>query len=48
MEVVNALIRADVDVSFAEIEAEFGHDSFLMPVPRYLEMFGGYMRSITT
>jgi homoserine O-acetyltransferase len=47
-EVVQAMMRADVDVSFAEISTEFGHDSFLMPVPDYLRIFGAYMEGIQT
>ncbi len=48
LEVVHAMLRAGVDVSFAEIRTEFGHDSFLMPVPDYLRVFGAYMGSIET
>ena len=47
-EVVTALLEARRDVSFAEIGTEFGHDSFLMPVPGYLHVFRAYMQSITT
>ncbi len=48
LEVVHAMLRAGVDVSFAEIRTEFGHDSFLMSVPDYLRVFGAYMGSIET
>jgi homoserine O-acetyltransferase/O-succinyltransferase len=34
-EIVRALIANRLDVSFAEIESSDGHDSFLMPIPRY-------------
>jgi homoserine O-acetyltransferase len=47
-EVVRAMVRAGVDVSFTEINAEFGHDSFLMPVPDYMNVFGAYMTGIET
>jgi homoserine O-acetyltransferase len=33
-EIVNALIAADKQVSYAEIEADQGHDAFLLPIPR--------------
>ena len=46
LEVVHAMMKAGAEVSFAEIEAEYGHDSFLMPVPDYLNIFGAYMRAI--
>ena len=47
-EVVAALMEAKRDVSFAEVSTEFGHDSFLMPVPDYLRLFAAYMGSIST
>ena len=47
-EIVNALMRAEKDVVYAEIESPFGHDAFLVPnQPRYLGVFGGYMRGIS-
>jgi homoserine O-acetyltransferase len=42
-EIVNALIAADRPVTYAEIEANEGHDAFLMPIPRYLDVFRAYM-----
>jgi homoserine O-acetyltransferase/O-succinyltransferase len=42
-EIVNALLEADRPVSYAEIEADEGHDAFLMPIPRYLDVFRAYM-----
>ncbi len=47
-EVVFAMTRAQVDVSFAEIESQFGHDSFLISIDDYLAVFGSYMGSIAT
>src|SRR5690606_31027224 len=38
-EIVNALIRAKKNVCYAEIEAHHGHDAFLIPIPRYQEVF---------
>lgn len=37
-EILRALLDADRDVSYAEIESKQGHDSFLMPIPRYHEV----------
>ena len=48
LEVVHALMRAGAQVSFTEIEADFGHDSFLMPIKDYLRLFSAYMGSIST
>lgn len=45
-EIVDALIAAGKRVSYAEVEAAQGHDAFLMPIPRYMEVFGGYMNRI--
>ncbi|MFT4613490.1 MAG: homoserine O-acetyltransferase [Bacteroidia bacterium] len=45
-EIVDALIAADLPVSYAEIEANEGHDAFVMPIPRYLDVFSAYMRRV--
>jgi len=46
-EIVNALIRADKDVVYAEIDSSFGHDAFLIPNQlRYGELFSTYMNKI--
>jgi homoserine O-acetyltransferase len=45
-EIVNALLSAGKPVTYAEIEAHQGHDAFLMPIPRYLEIFATYMQSV--
>ena len=45
-EIVNALIAAGRPVSYAEIEANEGHDAFLLPIPRYLEVFSAYMQRV--
>ncbi|SFK60118.1 homoserine O-succinyltransferase MetX [Methylophaga sulfidovorans] len=45
-EIVNAMLAAGKSVCYAEVEAHQGHDAFLMPIPRYLEIFGTYMQQI--
>ena len=45
-EITNALIAANRPVSYAEIEAAEGHDAFLMPIPRYLEVLKAYLGRI--
>ncbi|MEP5567366.1 MAG: homoserine O-acetyltransferase [Halioglobus sp.] len=45
-EIVNALIAADRPVTYTEIEANEGHDAFLMPIPRYIEAFSAYMKRV--
>lgn len=45
-EIVDALVEADRQVSYAEIEATHGHDAFLIPIPRYLDVFSAYMSRV--
>ena len=45
-EIVKALLDGDKDVSYAEIEAEHGHDAFLMPIEKYLDVFHAYMKNV--
>jgi len=45
-EIVDALITAQRQVSYAEIDAPHGHDAFLVPIPRYQAVFGAYMQRI--
>ncbi len=45
-EIVDALIDAGKKVSYAEIEADHGHDAFLIPIPRYMEVFRAYMTQV--
>ena len=46
-EIVSALMKADKEVSYAEIDSAFGHDAFLVPnQPRYWNLFQQYMRQI--
>ena len=42
-EIVDALVTARKNVVSANIESEHGHDSFLMPLPRYVSVFKAYM-----
>lgn len=45
-EIVNALVEADKEVSYACIESNSGHDAFLLPIPRYLDIFSAYMQRV--
>ena len=45
-EIVDALIAADRPVTYAEIEADEGHDAFLLPLPRYIDVFKAYMQRV--
>ena len=45
-EIVSALIAARKNVASAIIASEHGHDSFLLPLPRYLEVLGTYLARV--
>lgn len=47
-ELVDALVRARRNVSHADIDAPFGHDAFLLPIERYLQVFAAYMDRVAT
>ena len=47
-EIVDALIRARRNVVSTVIDTPDGHDAFLLPIPRYLEVFGAYMRRVAS
>ena len=38
-EIVNDLLKAGRKVTYLEINADQGHDAFLMPIPRYISSF---------
>jgi homoserine O-acetyltransferase len=45
-EIVRSLLYSNKDVSYCEIESEFGHDSFLLPIPDYHQILTKYFRGI--
>ena len=45
-EIVNAMIAAHKPVSYAEIDASFGHDAFLIPHRRYETVLRNYLQRI--
>ena len=45
-EIVKALIKARRNVSYTEIEANQGHDTFLMPIPNYLKVLRNFMDNL--
>lgn len=45
-ELIQALKRADLDVSFCEIEADCGHDAFLIPDQRLGLLVGGFLDGV--
>ncbi|MEJ2057984.1 MAG: homoserine O-acetyltransferase [Desulfofustis sp.] len=46
-ELIQTLKRADLDVSFCEIEADCGHDAFLIPDQRLGNLVGGFLDGIS-
>jgi homoserine O-acetyltransferase/O-succinyltransferase len=45
-EIVDALLKARKPVTYLEIDADQGHDAFLLPVPRYMEALAVYMQRV--
>ncbi len=45
-EIVNALVHNGQDVAYANIECNFGHDSFLMEDPQYHALMRAYLQGI--
>jgi homoserine O-acetyltransferase len=45
-ETVKALMEAQKNVSYVEIESKLGHDAFLLPNARYQEVFSAYMNRV--
>ncbi len=45
-DIVDALIAANQDVSYAEIDSPHGHDAFLLPNERYQAVFSAYMQQV--
>ena len=45
-EIVRALLENNRDVVYAAIEANEGHDAFLMSIPQYLTVFSAYMNRV--
>ncbi len=46
-ELVKSLKRSGHDVSFCEIEADCGHDAFLIPDQRFTTLIGGFLDGIS-
>ncbi len=45
-EIVKALLDRNIDVSYTEIEANQGHDAFLIPIAHYYNVFTAYMNNV--
>ena len=45
-EIVNALIGAEKNVSYAEIDCKYGHDSFLIEDAHYHALVRAYLENI--
>ena len=44
-ELVETLLRAGREVTYLEVDADQGHDAFLMPLPRYVDALRGYLNN---
>jgi len=48
-EIVKALLEGGKHITYAKVNADQGHDAFLLPIPYYLDVFSSYMkREVTT
>ncbi len=47
-EMVQAMKKNKLDVSFCEIQADCGHDAFLLPIPRLIQMIKGFLDRVYT
>jgi len=45
-EITKALLAAEKRVSYVEIDANQGHDAFLIPIPHYMNVFRSFMQNI--
>lgn len=45
-EIVKALLDANKEVTYIEIDSAQGHDAFLIPIPHYMNVFKDYMSGI--
>ena len=45
-EIVTDLLKAGKEVSYLEIEADQGHDAFLLPIPRYVNALSCYLKKV--
>ena len=46
-EMVKAMKKNNIDVSFCEIDAQWGHDAFLLPNDKLDNLIKGFLRSVT-
>ena len=47
-EIVTDLLKAGKEVSYLEVEADQGHDAFLLPIPRYVNALKAYLKRAHT
>ncbi len=47
-EIVDALVAAKKDVSYADIQSSQGHDAFLLPNERYQKLLKAYLAAVAT
>ena len=47
-DMVKAMKKNGLDVSFCEIEAQWGHDAFLLPSDRLDNLIRGFLRSVAS
>ncbi len=47
-EIVKSLLQAEKQLSYIEIDANQGHDAFLIPIPHYMNVLTSHMKTIAS
>jgi homoserine O-acetyltransferase len=47
LEILKSLTDAGKNVTYVSVEADQGHDAFLLPIPFYQDIFSAYMKRIS-
>ena len=45
-EIINDLLKTNKEVTYLEIDADQGHDAFLLPIPRYINALRSYLNRV--
>ena len=45
-EIINDLLKTNKEVTYLEVDADQGHDAFLLPIPRYINAIKSYLNRV--
>ena len=46
-EIITDLLKTNKKVTYLEIDADQGHDAFLLPIPRYINALRSYLNRVS-